>query len=247
MAGEGFKGPGQAIEGKDGFLNVYAPAADPAKAVAGLGETWETLAIAVKPYPSCRYSHAAMDALIRLKADNDIDAGEVEAVEIGLPHTGWNIIGDPETEKQNPTNVVDGQFSMPFVAAVALTQGGMEWDDYDRFIGDGSILDLCRRVTSVVDAQAEAEFPSQMSAVARVRTARGDFETFVAIPKGEPENFLSIEELRAKFDGLTGPYLDAADREAFAEALLNLETAEDIGAVLALSRPRDSVHAVAGE
>ena len=63
----------------------------------------------------------------------------------------------------------------------------------------------------------------------------------------ESDIFLSIEELRAKFDGLTGPYLDAADREAFAEALLNLETAEDIGAVLALSRPRDSVHAVAGE
>jgi 2-methylcitrate dehydratase PrpD len=247
LAGEGFRGPRGAIEGKDGFLGAYAPDPQPAKAVAGLGEVWETLAIAVKPYPSCRYSHAAMDALIRLRADNDIDPREIDAVEIGLPRTGWNIIGDPEAEKQNPKSIVDGQFSMPFVAAVALAQGGMEWDDYARFIEDPETLDLCRRVTSVVDAQAEAEFPAQLSGVARVRTSRGRFEAFVAVPKGEPENFLSVAELRAKFDGLVGPYLEAARRNTLAEALLALETADRLGDVLGLSRPRDAVRAVAGE
>ena len=35
---------------------VQAEAADPAKASAGLGEVWETLEIAVKPYPSCRWA-----------------------------------------------------------------------------------------------------------------------------------------------------------------------------------------------
>ena len=247
LAGEGFVGPGEAIEGTHGFLHAYAPDADPAKAVAGLGDRWQTLAIAVKPYPSCRYSHAAMDALIRIKADNDIDPAEVEAVEIGLPETGWNIIGDPAAEKQNPKNVVDGQFSMPFAAAIALRQGGMEWDDYHRFIGDPATLDLCRRVRSVVDARAEAEFPNQMSAVARVQTPRGQFEEFVVVPKGEPENFLSIAELRAKFDDLVGPYLEADRRDALAEALLTLDSADGIGGILQLSRPGEAVCAVAGE
>ncbi len=247
LAGEGFRGPGEAIEGKNGFLHAYAPDADPAKAIAGLGEVWETMAIAVKPYPSCRYSHAAMDALIRIRADNDIEAADVEAVEIGLPETGWNIIGDPAADKQTPKNVVEGQFSMPFAAAVALRQGGMEWDDYDRFIGDPAILDLCRRVNSVIDPRAEAEFPNPLSAVARVRTARGQFEEFVVIPKGEPENFLSIAELRAKFDGLVGPYLEADGQVALAEALLDFGSADSIGRVLALSRPGEAVRAVAGE
>jgi len=67
LAAEGFQGPAEAFEGKWGFLHAYAPDADHAKATAGLGDTWQTLKLAVKPYPSCRYSHAALDGLIRLK------------------------------------------------------------------------------------------------------------------------------------------------------------------------------------
>ena len=107
-------------------------------------------------------------------------------------------------------------------------------------------MSLCRRVTSVVDAQAEAEFPARLSGVARVRTARGRFEEFVAVPKGEPENFVTPVELRAKFDGLTGPYLDAGERDALAMMLLSLEEADDAGAVLRLSCPSEPARAVAG-
>ncbi len=236
LAREGFKGAAEAIEGKAGFLHAYAPDPDYEAAAAGLGEVWETLAIAMKPYPSCRYSHAALDALISLRSENDINADEIEAVEIGLPRTGWNIIGDPEERKHNPRSIVDGQFSMPFLAAVALRQGSMGWDDYASHLTDPKTLELCRRVTTVVDARAEAEFPRQMSGVATVRTARGDFERFVAVPKGEPETFPSEAELRAKFAGLAGPYLAPARIGALVDALLSLDEAEDIGALLHLSR-----------
>ncbi|TFH50967.1 MAG: MmgE/PrpD family protein, partial [Lysobacterales bacterium] len=70
FAAEGFRGAGLAIEGKAGFLHAYAPNADHRAAVAELGEKFETMDIAVKPYPSCRYGHAAMDALIELRAAN---------------------------------------------------------------------------------------------------------------------------------------------------------------------------------
>ncbi|MGI9335621.1 MAG: MmgE/PrpD family protein, partial [Gammaproteobacteria bacterium] len=136
FARNGFRGAAGAIEGDAGFLHAYAPNPDPEVAVAGLNEHWETLAIAVKPYPSCRYGHAAMDALIELKAGNDLDLAAIESIEIGLPATGMRIIGDPVPEKQNPTNYVDGQFSMPFVAAVALREGGMSWDSYAQHLND---------------------------------------------------------------------------------------------------------------
>ena len=246
LAGEGFLGPAEAIEGKHGFLKAYAPNPERAKAVEGLGVVWETLAIAVKPYPSCRFGHAAIDALLRLRAANDIDPAEVEAVEIGLPRSGWNLIGDPEAAKQRPKNVVDGQFSMPFVAAVALREGGMSWDDYARHIENPETLSLCQRVSSVVDAQAEAEFPAQLSGVARVRTARGQFEEFVAVPKGEPKKFITLDELRAKFDSLTGPYLNASERDALAGTLLSLDEVDNAGTVLRLSSPGEPAQAVVG-
>ena len=64
-----------------------------------------------------------MDALIALRDEHGIDWRDVESVEVGVSRTGWDIIGDPEEEKQRPTSYVDGQFSMPFCAAVALRDG----------------------------------------------------------------------------------------------------------------------------
>ena len=215
LAAEGYKGPDQPIEGEAGFLKAYAPNPVMPNAVAGLGERYETMAIGVKPYPSCRYSHAAMDGLIALRAEHGFDIADIQSVEIGLPKTGWDIIGDPEDDKRNPESIVDGQFSMPFLAAVVLRQGSMGWDDYAKHLKDPETLDLCRKVSSVVDPLPEAEFPRQMSGVARVRTRNGDFEKFVVVPTGEPENFPDMAALRAKFDALSAPYIDPANADRY--------------------------------
>ena len=132
LAREGYKGAADALEGKWGFLHAYAPAADARKVVDELGRRWETLKIALKPYPSCRYGHAALDGILALAREHGIKAEEVEEVAVGLPEPGWKLIGDPEPAKQSPKSVVDGQFSMPFVASVALRTGGFGWDDYAR-------------------------------------------------------------------------------------------------------------------
>ncbi len=222
LAAEGYRGPTGAFEGRAGFLNAYAPAADPAKAIAGLGETWETMRLAVKPYPSCRYSHAAMDAIAALRAEHAIAPEEVEAVTIGLPRVGMTIIGEPLAAKQAPENIVDGQFSMPFCAAVTLREGKLDWDDYPRHLGDADTLALCRRVDCVVDADAEAALPANMAGKATIMTPRGTFEKFVEVPRGELGNFLSEEDFRAKFRALAGPYL-GDETEALAEWLLLLD------------------------
>jgi len=236
LAAEGFKGPAEAFEGQWGFLHAYAPNADAAKVVDRLGMHWETLGLAVKPYPSCRYSHAAMDGLIGLQKQHGIAAEEIESVEIGLPATGRKIIGEPIAAKHNPESIVDGQFSMPFCAAVVMREGRMAWDDYAAHINDADTKTLCRKVITVEDTRAEAAFPANMAATVRMKTVKGDFEAFVEIPKGEPDNFMSDDEFRAKFDGLVAPYLDAAARDRLSDALLSLEDANSVASVFALSQ-----------
>ncbi|MBT5263367.1 MAG: MmgE/PrpD family protein [Rhodospirillaceae bacterium] len=238
MSRDGYVGSGDAIEStKAGFLHAYAPNPAPELAVKGLGEVWETMLIGVKPYPSCRYTHSSMDALIALREKHAITEAEIDAVEVGLPKTGWHIIGEEEHEKQNPKTAVDGQFSMPFCAAVVLRQGALGWDDYARHLTDETTLALTRKVTTVIDPKAEAEFPANMAGVVRVTTKRGTFEGFAAVPKGEPSNFPTDDEFRSKFDALTEPYLTGERRDQLASALLSLEKAETIGGVLELTRP----------
>ena len=240
LAREGYKGASEALEGKWGFLHAYAPAAGAGKVVEGLGRRWETMKIAVKPYPSCRYSHAALDGILALRQEHGIKPDELEEVMVGLPEPGWKIIGDPEPAKQAPKSVVDGQFSMAFCASIALRTGGFVWDDYARHLHDPATLALCRKIRTRVDAKAQADFPEEMSASVRIATGRGEYETYVRVPKGEPKNFLSAAELRAKFDGLTAPYLAAQSRDELASALLALEQAKDIGSLLRLTRPGEA-------
>lgn len=237
LAAEGYKGAADAIEGKWGFLHAYAPLADAARVTHELGRRWETMKIAVKPYPSCRYGHAAIDGIVALAKEHGLRADEVEAVLVGLPEPGWKIIGDPETAKQSPQSVVDGQFSMAFCAAVALRTGGLVWDDYASHLSDPATLALCKKVRTRIDARAQADFPEELSAAVQLKTARGTLETYVRVPKGEPANFLTPAELRAKFDGLTAPYLPARRRDELAAALLTLDQAQNVGAVLRLARP----------
>ncbi len=241
FARAGFRGAMDAIEGKAGFLHAYAPHPMVERTTDGLGDRYETMAIAIKPYPACRYSHAAIDALLALREHHNIDPQEIESIEIGLPRTGYNLIGDPEADKQRPRNIVDGQFSMPFVAAVALREGCFEWDHYKNHLGDPATLALCKRVTSCVDSRAEAEFPANMSGAAKIRTTHGEFEKFVTVPKGEPDNFVTPAEVRAKFDALVSPYLSEKKRGALTSALLSLERIDDVSRLLRLTHADSTV------
>ena len=238
LASEGFKGPEEAFEGNWGFLNAYAPNPDQVKATERLGEDWQTLGLAVKPYPSCRYSHAAMDGLIALSSEHGIKVEDIEAVEIGLPKTGQKIIGQPSENKVSPVSVVDGQFSMPFCAAVVLREGAMDWDHYAKHLNDPITRDLCKKITTFEDPNVERTYPANMSGSVKIKTGEKCFSAFVEVPKGEPDNFMSKEEFRAKFDSLCAPYLSKPKRERLTDALLALEDANAVTSVFALTQPQ---------
>ncbi len=112
----------------------------------------------------------------------------------------------------------------------------MGWDHYDRHLSDADTMSLCNRISTIVDAKPEAEYPANMSAVVRLKTSKGDYESFVIVPKGEPSNFVSAEEVRAKFMGLVQPYLESAQRESLLAGLLTLDGIDDIASLMAITR-----------
>ena len=127
-------------------MKIVSPNPEPERAIEALGERWETLELAVKPYPSCRYSHAPLDGLIALRQAHQLSAEDIQAVEVGVSATGHKLIGAPEELKTHPVSVVDGQFSMPFCAAVVLSQGNLAWDDYPTQLKNPETLELCKKV-----------------------------------------------------------------------------------------------------
>lgn len=236
LAREGFRGAGEALEGKAGFLRAYAPNPNPARALQGLGTEFELMQTAVKPYPSCRYGHASVDAALALRAEHGLKADEIEAVTMGLPNKGMLLVGAPLEYKQNPQNVVDGQFSGPFVVACALARGHFGWDSY-AWLQDADIRGLMKKVTTVEDPEVQKEFPENMAGKLTVKARGQVFERFVQIAKGEPLNFLTEDELRAKFHGLVDAILGAEGAKKLADAVLNLERAADVNGMMRLGAP----------
>ncbi len=209
LAREGFQGPSAALEGRFGFLNAYSPSPDPAKATGDLGQRWETLEIAVKPYPCCRYIHPALDALQALSAAHGADRLRgASSFEIGLPEPAMRLIAEPAEAKRRPSSVVDGQFSMPFCGAVLLAQGAFGWDDYGRYLGDSAINDLAARFTCAVDPDIDS-LPQNFAARVTVRNGGEAWTETVEVAKGEPANFLTDDEFKRKFATLADPVIGA--------------------------------------
>ncbi len=236
MAAEGFKGPSKAFEGKWGYLHSYASGGDMEKAIDGLGKKFETLNLGVKPYPSCRYSHAAIDGIIELKNELGFSTAELDDIDIGLSETALNIIGYPLSDKQNPKSVVDGQFSMPFCAAVTVKSGGLKWDDYKNHLNDSDTLSLCNKIKVSPDKDAEECCPEYMSAKVKVVVKGKKYEKFVKIPKGEPENFMEDSEFISKFRSLTEPYLSNEKIDQLTGSMLKLDQSNNINSIFEFSQ-----------
>ena len=236
MAGEGFKGPSKAFEGQWGYLHSYASGGDVKKAMNGLGEKFETLNLGVKPYPSCRYSHAAIDGLIELKKELKFSSDDLDDIDIGLSETALNIIGYPLMDKQHPKSIVDGQFSMPFCAAVTVKSGGLQWDDYKNHLNNKDTLSLCNKVKVSPDEDAEKCCPEYMSAKVKVVVKGEKYEKFVKIPRGEPENFMEDAEFISKFKGLTEPYLSKQRVDQLTDLMLKIDQANNVNSIFEYSQ-----------
>lgn len=222
LAAEGVVGAAEPIEGRLGFLHAYSDDPHPELVTEGLGERFEITRTGLKPYPSCRYSHSVIDGLREIFAPGGVAADDAAEVEVFLNESGMRLIGAPEAYKRRPQNVVDGQFSVHYLGAVAALHGNMGWEDY-RYIGDPEIAALSDRITATLD-------PGMAGLGTRIVVRRRDgsrLEREIPIPKGEPENPMTRDEVRAKFMDLAGERA-----AALAERILAIESVTDVREVV---------------
>lgn len=202
LAAAGFRGASAAIEGENGFLSGYTT--DPAPdELSRLSTTHAVTETALKPYPCCRYMHAALDALLDLAPELDSDA--VSSMLIDLPRPGVRLTGDPIDAKRRPANFVDCQFSMPFAAALALTTGNAglpAFLDAQSRLADSDLRRLMDATEVVTTETVGSRFPEQWAARVVVETSEEQYERFVETARGEPENPLGWEGVVGKFDAL---------------------------------------------
>ncbi|GAA3749773.1 2-methylcitrate dehydratase PrpD [Spinactinospora alkalitolerans] len=221
LARHGLTGPPTVVEGRFGFLEAFCGDASRARdVVEGFTTDWELPGIFVKPYPCNHFTHAGVDAALRLRADG-LPVEEIADLELGVPAAVLRTIGEPAQEKARPRSGYHAAFSGPYTVAAALLGGGglglFHEDFTDAAAADPARLALAAKVRCVPDAECDAIFPRQFPAVLTA-TLHDGTRARVRVPanRGGPDNPLSTDELATKFR------LNAARRTEDADALVAL-------------------------
>ncbi|UMZ74179.1 MmgE/PrpD family protein [Natranaerofaba carboxydovora] len=229
LASCGFKGPMRGIEGKYGFLNSYSDDSKPELSVENLGSEFLTLNTSIKPHACCRYNQSPIDATLDLVKNNDITADQVEEVNVKLVGPGMQLVGEPWEKKQNPENVVDAQFSLPYAVSIAILKKRAFLDEYnEEVINSIEVKDLMKKVSCSRDSNLETEFPKKWPCEVEIKTVDGRvFNSKIEHPKGDPENPLCDDELILKFKSLADK-MTQDQQEKFIEEVYSLENIQDI-------------------
>ena len=202
LAANGGEGPETILEGRFGFLPTHLNEGqfDVGALTAGLGSTWETSAVAIKPYPACHCTHTILDALRTIIDRDGIGADDVAGITCRVPsEVAVRLVLEPTARKKAPSNPYDAKFSLPFTVGSMLVHDHVGVDSFTpAAIADPAVLAVAERVDYIVEP-----FPTgnaDLAGAITVRTTDGrSLVEEVLVPRGGPDNPMSSEQIRDKF------------------------------------------------
>jgi 2-methylcitrate dehydratase PrpD len=202
LAKKGIRGAQGVFDGADGFFRVYLQGrADGDVVRKDLGKRFELLNLSYKPYPCCRDTHAAVDAVLALQARLKASADDVESIRVGVTAPGYQMVCVPEAVRLAPRTIVEAQFSIPYTVAAAWIDGKLGMGHFsDEGLQRADILALAKRVQPYVDADIERDwsrFVTPARVIVQFRDGRTE-ELRVDYPKGHPKNMMTRAEFASK-------------------------------------------------
>ncbi|MFK4100458.1 MmgE/PrpD family protein [Streptomyces sp. NPDC019531] len=223
-ARKGLTGALDVLEGPAGF--GVATAGIENLTVSGLGEPFCVTETTVKNHACCGHTFAAIDAALELR--DSVRTEDIKAIEIETYAVATKVAGRPD-----PVDPDEARFSLAHTVAAALVLGGVRLHAFTpTAVRDPSIRRLVACTTARVDPALDRLAPARRAARVRITDRHGGtHERLRLTRKGDPDDPLTDDELRAKYDELVPPYLGAARAGAIADALWNLPSLKRMSAL----------------
>ena len=198
MAKAGFKGHPDPLGGNRGYLKMMTGKEDVELKPVLLNGTYAIQKSYTKPYASCRYTHPSVEAAILLRNKYGLTAEEVERIDIKTYSLA--VAGHDHTDIPGSYSA---KMSIPYSTAAGLIYGRAGLQEFsEEKVKNSSILELTKKLHVVSDKELSDVFPGIQAAIVEITTKNGIISKRVDFPKGEPENPLSDEEFRLRYDEL---------------------------------------------
>jgi 2-methylcitrate dehydratase len=235
MAREGYTGPVEVIEGKEGFQHViHNVELKPEILLDGLGVKFLITDCAYKAFPTEALTHQPISAVLNVMQQHNLVAEDLAEIHIQTTTRGADILSD--ASKYDPQTRETADHSLPYCIAAAAADGGLWPTSFDEEkLFDPRIRALLPKIKVVANAEIDGLFPGVKRAIATLTTTDGrTLAETVDHAKGSPQNPMSDEEVIAKFRANAAAVTSAAQQDAIIDATWNLDSIAHMGEYMKL-------------
>ena len=219
LAEQNLNGSSDIFEGEMGFLAVYADGGAPEPLTRRLGQEFLLTDADIKPYPSCRQTHGAVDLALDVAAELKGRIDEIERVEIAVytyAAQDWYARSDV------PGSWLEAVLRIPYCVAACLRFGRMDMDVFsDTSRADPTLRRLVDRITVRGDQALDHNWPQERPVRLSIHMADGTtIRRELRKPSGSEGQELSDGFLFGKFRSLLErSFSDRSAREAYDQVL----------------------------
>jgi 2-methylcitrate dehydratase len=156
----------------------------------------------MKSFPIEALSHAPLTAMMKIIKEHKIKADEVGGIKVEVIARAADILGDPA--KYRPTSKETADHSLPYSLAVGLVDGMVTPLQFkEERIADASLHAVMDKIKVVPNQEFESLFPKFQPSQVTITLRNGKSHTQrVDVPKGDPRDPMTEEEIAVKFNAL---------------------------------------------
>ncbi|MEM7293414.1 MAG: MmgE/PrpD family protein, partial [Pseudomonadota bacterium] len=195
MAKFGFTGSPAILEGEKAMFAGMCPDPKPSEVLANATAPWQLHASSIKPWPSCRHTHPAIDCALELASQ--LQGDDIQSVTLRTYQAALDVCDRPQ-----PDSEYQAKFSLYHCIAVALLDGRVGLDSFDEGARKRT-ADLRAKITAQASDPFASSYPVAWGSGIEVTTGSGAvLSTERTHCKGDPELALDETEMRTKAKGL---------------------------------------------
>jgi 2-methylcitrate dehydratase PrpD len=228
LAEKGFDGPPEPLNGVQGFYNAMGVPPDLSLVTGGLGETWEIMETAYKPYPCGFVINPVLDCVLDWRRDNP----KAEVVRVVV--RGHPLLAD-RTDRPQVSSGRQSQVSVQHAVAATLATGKAGLEQFsDACVNNPRVAALRAKVEVVRDTAF-----STISAAVDITAAGGKtYALSTKAARGSDVNPMSDSGLEEKLRMAATGWNPRHDIQPLIDAVWALDKSVDVSGLAGLTVPR---------
>lgn len=230
FAESGFTGIVNVLESEyGGFCTTMSQSKDKfdlKELTAGLGDTWQTMGVALKFYACVGSNHTTLDAIRDMQTERPFGAKDVSKVavhgsQVTMEHVGWKYV---------PQGLTSAQLNLPYCIATWLIEGDCFVDQFtEDKVADPARMALAQKVEVREDRDITAK-GAKFRHMVHVEVHLNDgtvMKRTVEAARGSEKKFASDADIVQKFEKLAAKALPKSQVAQLRDAMLGLEKLGD--------------------